>query len=200
MEYPSLYQKLSEYLQPEEALWQALCEEIKVIAYEVDQLIIQREQVPRRLFFIESGGALEYRWDKETAVLFRMWQPGELILSIEQWYDLRRDDRQIVATIDTVLLEINVKDMLKLIDQYPQLNCYLGLLTAEELRYWQNRSFELQVTVSAKRYENSVQKFGKLFLNLTDKIKASYIGVSEKWLRKLKIGTNSSKKGTNSEE
>lgn len=186
MEHPLLYQKLGQYRQPDQALWQALSDRTKSMKYEPDQLLLDRGDAPRRIYFVKSGGALGFRWHRDERKLFRIWQQNDLILHIEQGLALRKNNIQIVAADYTTTLELDSKEVQALREQYPEMNYYFDQFTAEEIRYWQDRSFWHQNSDTKQRYYDTVEQYGELYSQLTDKTKATYIGASDRWIRNLK--------------
>lgn len=187
MKHALLHQKLSSYRQVEPALWQSLSDTVRSIKYETNEILLDIDQIPRRIYFVQSGGLLGYRWHQDKWTLFRIWQPNDLILHIEQAYVLRRSDIRILSTKCTTTLELDSQEIQKLREENLEMNYYFDQLTAEEIRYWQNQYFMRQTVPDAQqRYSQAVEQYGKLFINLTDKDKASYIGVSERWILGLK--------------
>lgn len=186
MKHKFLYQKLATYRSVDPDLWQSLSDTVRSIKYEANEVLLDIDHMPRRIYYIKSGGVLGYRWNKDDPTLFRIWKPGELILHIEQDLAMQRNDMQIMAAQDTVTLELEGKEVEILREKYPQMNFYFDQFTAGEIRYWQDRSFWFQISDTKQRYYETVDLYGELFTNLTDKIKGSYIGATDRWIRNLK--------------
>lgn len=187
MKHALLYQKLVAYRPVDPDLWESLSDTLRTIKYEANEVLLDFDQMPRRIYYIKSGGVLGYRWNKGNPILFRIWRPGDLILHIEQAFALRRNDIRIVATHCTTTLEIDSKEIQILREENQNMNYYFDQLTAEEIRYWQDECFWRQsITEAQQRYAHAIEQYGKIFINLTDRDKASYIGISERWIKNLK--------------
>lgn len=155
-------------------------------SYESNQVLLDWGELPRRVYFIKSGGALAYRKHLEDNILVRIWQEGDLILHIEQGWALRRNNMRIITAADTTTLELDSREVQQLREDFPQMRYYFDQFTAEEIRYWQDRSFQFQISDFKQLHYDSLNQHGELYEKLTLKNKASYIGSSERWIRDLK--------------
>lgn len=186
MKHALLYQKLAAYRPVDPDLWESLSDTLRTIKYEANEVLLDFDQMPRRIYYIKSGGVLGYRWNKGNPILFRIWRPGDLILHLEQDLALKRNDMQIMAAQDTITLELEGKEVEVLRRKYPQMNFYFDQFTAGEIRYWQDHSLWFQTTKTKERYYDTIDCYGKLFTDLNNKDQGSYLGASERYISDLK--------------
>lgn len=185
MKHLQLYQKLSQYRQLETNFWDDLSERVKTIKYETKEILLDINEIPKRIHFIKSGGMLGYREHEDRQVLVRIWKPNDMILHIDQAIDIRRSNLQIVAATDSITLELVHKEIEDLKIKYPDMRLYLNQLLVEELRFWQDISFWRQTKIHKEKHYECIDSYGGLYNSLSNKDKGSYIGASERYVLNL---------------
>lgn len=116
--YPILYQLLLQHRRPSDALWDALSEAVRQLAYMNRDIWVDLDEVPTSICLIKSGAALGYRYFGGTRKLTRVWTEGALILLAENRLIGEGSDLQVTFPVPTTVLELKNESLVRLRRDY----------------------------------------------------------------------------------
>lgn len=87
---------------------------------------------------------------------------------------------------DSHILQFSLDAISQLRKSYDDAILYLDYFFGLEIRAFDRHTDWLKSSVGEKRYQDSIEKYGALYTNLIDDEKATFIGVSERWISDLK--------------
>lgn len=150
------------------------------------ELLLKAGHVCRHIYFIQSG-LLRCFYDKgNTEVCTWFMKEGDLIVSIESFYKQTTSYESIQALEDCLLYYIEHKELYYLFNTYPEFNFIARELTQHYYILWAQQLFGLRMQTPAQRYQWLLKNHSELILRVPSKYLASYLGIGEVTLSRLK--------------
>ncbi|MEP7374572.1 MAG: Crp/Fnr family transcriptional regulator [Chitinophagaceae bacterium] len=148
--------------------------------------LLKAGHICRHIHFIESG-LLRCYYDKGTTeVCSWFMKEGDIIVSIESFYRQVPSYESIQALEDCRLFYIEYNDLDFIYKNYAEFN-YIGReLTLNYFILWAQQLYGLRMQNSYERYHWLITNFPELVLRVPAKHIASYLGITEVTLSKIK--------------
>ena len=159
----------------------------KIKNYGKNEIIIKKGQVCDKIFFVHSGLLRTYYDHSKTLEITRLIAcENQFCTNISSFSNLSENNENIQSLEKSVVLFINHKDFFELISQSFNLSKIYYNITSEFNHYYTKR-FEFLHTLSNIDKLIVFQKLEpKIYRRITNKILASFIGVSPENCSRLK--------------
>lgn len=149
-------------------------------------LLLKAGHICRNVYFIEKG-LLRCYYDKEHhEVSSWFMKEGDFIISIESFYQQKESYESIQALEDSVLYSIGYNDLQSGYRKFPEFNFIGRILTEKYHELWAQQLYALRMQTAHERYQWLLKSHAELILRVPGKYIASYLGIEETTLSKIK--------------
>ena len=148
--------------------------------------LLRAGHISRYLSFVKSGllRCFYFRDDNEICSWFV--QEGEISLSSESFFRQRESYESIQALEDSTLYCIEYKDLEYVYSQFPEFNKVMRLLLESYFIREVQQLYGLRRRQAAERYQWLLQHYRHFVLRVPAKYLASWLGISEVMLSRIK--------------
>ena len=138
------------------------------------------------IYFIEQG-LLRCFYEKEKKQICSWFmKEGDMIASIESFYDQQPSYESIQALENCRLYYISYDELQYLYKHFPEFNTTGRLLTEHYYLLWAQQLYSLRMHRAAERYEWLVANFPDLFQRVSARQLSTWIGITEVTLSNLR--------------
>lgn len=148
--------------------------------------LLKAGHVCQHICFIEQGLLRCYYPKGDTDVHTWFMKEGDLIVSIKSFYKQQPSEEYIQVLEDCSLYYITYDELQYCYKHFPEF-CYIGLkLTERYYILWDEQQYGLRMRNATERFEWLMQEHPELVLRVPGKYLASYLGMNEVTLSRLK--------------
>lgn len=189
MENEELFKLLSgKYpLRPE--LKERLNEMIKREYYAKSQVILKPGQTSNRAWFIEKGAAMGVIYREDKKVPFWFWNEGQLMISLNSFFNQVPSETYIELLEPSVLLSISFDNVSEIIRHFPESNDYIRRVMHEYQKMSEKRILEFAAYSPEEHYLHLMKDCPALFRKASVESIAAYLGISRKTLNRIRNRT-----------
>jgi CRP-like cAMP-binding protein len=150
---------------------------------------LKERQVSNRVYFITKGMVRGYYFD-ETGTERTAWIMIELdaMISVDSFFSQEPGEEYIETLEPTIVGSISYDELQELYKEFPEFNWHGRILTQEYYVRADKRAKELRSNDATKRYQLFVQNYPEIANRAKARYIASYIGVEDETLYKIKNG------------
>lgn len=187
--YPAM-EMLLQFLDRVHPMSDALTEFLKVTVRvkEVSKkdMVLKAGHVCRHIYFIEKGLLRCFYQKGNSEISSWFMKEGDLVVSIESFYCQQESYESIQALEDCTLHYIDYDELHHIYRTFPEFN-YIGReLTQHYHILWTQQLYGLRMQTSQERYDWLLEHHSELILRVHAKYLASYLGITEVTLSKIK--------------
>ncbi|HEY4064019.1 MAG TPA: Crp/Fnr family transcriptional regulator [Puia sp.] len=143
-------------------------------------------EVCTRIYFVEKGLFRSYCTCAERDISSGFMQEGDLCISVESFFTQQESTESIQALESSVVYFITYEELQELYRLFPSFNV-TGRLLTEKCYQWANRQlFTMRVYKAEDRYQWLVENSPELLLRVPLKYLASYLGITDVMLSKIR--------------
>lgn len=159
---------------------------IKELKLEKKRFLLRAGQISRRVCFIQKG-LLRCFYAKD-GVDISSWfmKEGDVIFSVESFLNQQPSYENIQALEETSILFIDYTELQHIYRNFSEFNFIGRVLTERYYVLSEQRAYSLRMQRSPERYEYLLQNQPELILRVPAKHLASYLGITEVTLSKIK--------------
>lgn len=150
------------------------------------EYLLHEGQVCRRVHFIQKGllRCFYHRYEQEVCSWFM--KEGDVIISVESFYQQKSSYESIQALEECELYFLDYRDLEWAYRTYHEFN-YIGrVLTQKYYCLSEQRLYSMRMQRSQERYDYLLQHHADLALRVPAKYIASYLGITEVTLSRIK--------------
>jgi len=148
--------------------------------------LLKAGQVNKEISFIESGLLHAFYLKEETEVSSWFLKEGDVIVSVESFYDQKPSYEYIRALENTSIYYIDFSELQFIYDNFMEFN-YIGrVLTIKYLKIWTQQLYSIKMRSAEERYEWILQNHPELLLRVPAKLIASYLDLTAVTLSAVK--------------
>lgn len=148
--------------------------------------LLKSGHVCQHIYFIERGLLRCFYLNHEAEVCSWFMAEGDVITSVESFFNQTRSYESIQALEDCTLHYISFKDLETLYKDFPHFN-YIGrVLTQKYYKLSEQRLYSIRMQRASERYEYLIEHHSELVLRVPAKYLASYLGITEVTMSKIK--------------
>lgn len=149
-------------------------------------ILLKAGHVCRNIYFIESGLLRCYYMQGEHEVCSWFMKEGDVIASVESFFDQKESYEFIQALEDSTLHYISFQKLEYIYRNFPEFN-YVGReLVQKYYKLSEQRLYSLRMQRGLERFEYLKQNYPELIQRVEQKHLASYLGITEQYLSMLK--------------
>jgi CRP/FNR family transcriptional regulator, anaerobic regulatory protein len=182
----SLFTLLNSIHPLSEGLVNHLAQTLKTKTISKKQYLLKAGHVSRQICFIEKGLLRCFYEQGETEVSSWFMKEGDVIVSVESFFKQKPSYESIQALEETMVHYINYDELQFIYKNFLEFNYVARVLTENYYTLSEQRLYSLRMQRSQERYEHLLQHFPQLILRVPSKYIASYLGISEETLSRIK--------------
>ena len=170
-------------------LKEKLSEMIKREYYSKSQIILKPGQIATRAWFIEKGAAMGVIFREEKKVPFWFWNEGELMVSLNSFFNQVPSESYIELLEPSVLLSISFENVSEIMKTYPESHEYIRKIMHEYQRMSEKRILEFAAYSPEEHYLHLMKDCPAIFRKASVESIAAYLGISRKTLNRIRNRT-----------
>lgn len=148
--------------------------------------LLRAGHICRHIYFIEKG-LLRCFYDKgEQEVCSWFMKEGDVIMSVESFYQQKSSYESIQAIEDCRLYYIDYSELQNLYRTFPEFNYVGRVLTEKYYSLSEQRLYSMRMQRSQERYDYLLEHHPELVLRVPAKHLASYLGITEVTMSKVR--------------
>lgn len=148
--------------------------------------LLRAGHVCRNVCFIESGLVRCFYAKGDNEVTSWFMKEGDVIISIESFYQQTESYESIQAIEDSILYYISYEQLNYIYKTFPEFNFIGRVLTEKYYTLWAEQLYALRMQQASERYKWLMDHHPELILRVPAKYIASYLGIDETTLSKIK--------------
>ena len=148
--------------------------------------LLKAGHICRIICFIKQGLMRCFYIKGENEVCSWFMKEGDVIVSIESFFDQKESYESIQALEDCTLYYIEYTELQNIYRQFPEFNFIGRVLTEKYYKLWAQQLYGLRMQAAADRYKWLLQNHPELILRVHAKYLASWLGITEVMLSKIK--------------
>jgi CRP-like cAMP-binding protein len=189
MENEELFKLLAGKYPLRAELKEKLNEMIKREYYAKSQVILKPGQISNRAWFIEKGAAMGVIFREEKKVPFWFWNEGQLMVSLNSFFNQVPSESYIELLEPSVLLSISFDNVSEIIKNFPESNEYIRKVMHEYQKMSEKRILEFAAYSPEEHYLHLMKDCPALFRKASVESIAAYLGISRKTLNRIRNRT-----------
>lgn len=142
-------------------------------------LLLKSGQVCRQICFVSKGVFRCFYWKDDTEVSSWFMKEGDVIISVESFFQQKPSYESIQALEDCELFYITYEELQHIYRHYPEFNFIGRVLTEKYYTLSEQRLYSLRMQRSQERYDYLVRNYPELIQRVPGKFLASYLGITE---------------------
>lgn len=148
--------------------------------------LLKAGHICRTICFIQNGLLRCFYNKGDTEICSWFMKEGDVIVSIESFFHQKESYESIQALEDCTLHYIEYGELQHIYRQFPEFNFTGRLLTEKYYGLWAQQLYGLRMQTAQERYSWLFDNFSDLLLRVPSKYLASYLGITEVTLSKIK--------------
>lgn len=161
-------------------------ETIKTKELEKRSFVLKAGHVSRYVFFIQRGLLRCFYEKNNHEVCSWFMKEGDVMISVESFYLQKPSYESIEALEDCVVQYIEYAELQYIYRHFPEFNFIGRVLTEKYYTLSEQRLFSMRMQRSQDRYQYLLDNHPELILRVPAKYLASYLGIEETTLSKIK--------------
>lgn len=148
--------------------------------------LLKAGHVCRSICFVETGLLRCFYIKGDTEVCSWFMKEGDVIISIESFFQQKESYESIQALEDCTLFYIDYNELQFIYRNFPEFNFIGRVLTEKYYILWAQQLYALRMQQAQERYNWLLGSFPELILRVPAKYIASYLGITEAHLSVIK--------------
>lgn len=184
MPYSPLKQKLQEVREPSTEFWKCFKEKLYQKKFTHNDIWLNEGKVGKKIALLVEGGAMSYVKKENQKLVSKLWRPNDFILSASVFTGTP-SGHTIELRGECHIIQFSIAAISHLRKTFDEALVYTDYFLGMEMRAREQHHLWLKSYTSKKRHADSIKKYGKVYLDLTNSEKGSYLGVTEKRIRDI---------------
>lgn len=148
--------------------------------------LLKAGHISRNICFIGSGLLRCFYIKDDHEVCSWFMKEGDVIVSVESFFAQKESYESIQALEDCILYYISYDELQAIYRNYPEFNFIARVLLEKYYMLSEQRLYSLRMQKSQERYDYLLEHFPELILRVPAKYLASYLGITEVTMSKVK--------------
>ena len=148
--------------------------------------LLKAGQVSRKICFIGKGLLRCFYIKENHEVCSWFMKEGDVIVSVESFFGQKESYESIQALEDCLLYYITYDELQYIYRHFPEFNFIGRVLLEKYYTLSEQRLYSLRMQRSQERYDYLLENHGDLVLRVPAKYLASYLGITEVTMSKIK--------------
>lgn len=150
--------------------------------------LLKEGKVCENVWFIEKGLARCYYTKDGEEISSWFMKEGDVIFSVKSFYNQEPSYENIQVLEDSSLYFISYKELQQIYNTFLEFNFIRGVLTERYYMLSDERTFTIRMQKAHERYAHLVEHHPDLTQRVPAKYVASYLGISEETLSRIRSG------------
>ena len=150
------------------------------------EYLLKAGHVCRNIYFISKGMLRCYYLKDEAEVCSWFMKEGDVVISIESFYNQSPGYEYLQALEETEVYYISHAQLQHIYQAFPEFNITGRILTQRYHQHWAWQLFAIRMQRADERYQWLMDAHPELLLRVPGKHLASYLDIAEVTLSKLK--------------
>ena len=163
-----------------------LLDHLKIKQLSKKQYLLRAGHVSRYIYFIDTGLLKCFYISNNTEVCSWFMKEGDVIISVESFFTQKPSYEAIQAIEDCELYFIEYDELQFIYRHFPEFNFIGRVLTEKYYTLSEQRLYSMRMQRASERYQYLLDHFPELVKRVASKYLASYLGVTEVTLSKIK--------------
>lgn len=165
---------------------EAIMSKLQCLSLPKNSYLLKEGQICREIYFIESGLLKSYYTKNGVNINNWFMQEGDAVLSVYSFYSQKHSYENIQAVEDCSLRYITSQDLYHLYNTFPGFDRFGRLLTEKYYLSAEERLYHLRKSTAKEKYQWFIQRFPGLIQRLKQGEIASFLGMSQETLSRLR--------------
>ncbi|MBB1287055.1 Crp/Fnr family transcriptional regulator [Flavisolibacter sp. BT320] len=148
--------------------------------------LLKAGQVSRKICFIAQGLLRCFYIKDDHEISSWFMKEGDVIVSVESFFSQRESYESIQALEDCLIYYITYEELQYIYRHFPEFNFIGRVLLEKYYTLSEQRLYSLRMQRSQERYEYLMENHSELVLRVPAKHLASYLGITEVTMSKIK--------------
>jgi len=136
--------------------------------------------------FVEKGLLRCFYLKEEKEVCSWFMKEGDVIISVESFFQQQVSNESIQALEDCTLYYITYSELQHTFTYYPEFNFVGRILTEKYYTLSEQRLYSIRMQRASERYEYLISNFPELIQRVPSKYIASYLSITEETLSRIR--------------
>ncbi|MGB8190464.1 MAG: Crp/Fnr family transcriptional regulator [Chitinophagaceae bacterium] len=167
-------------------LQQYLLSNLKAKTLKRKDYVLKKGQISSHIYFVKQGLLRCFYLKNNTEVSSWFMREGDVIISVESFFQQKPSYESIQVLEDCELFYITYEELQHIYRTYPEFNFVGRILTETYYTLSEQRLYSLRMQRSQERYQYLLTHQPELILRVPAKYLASYLGITEVTLSKIK--------------
>lgn len=186
MSIQKLFEVLSAFHPLSPDFKEALGKECRPIFFPKGHHLLQAQTAAHHVFFLLSGFAVGFRYERTQRVVTNFWQPGEIVFSPKSFFDQSPQDDIFQLTVDSELLSLSHTSFVKLAEEFPVAGRLARDITANYYARSEERIVDMHTLDAWERYTKLLDAYAGIEMQVSQELIASYLNITPSSLSRLK--------------
>lgn len=156
------------------------------------EFLLKAGHICKHIYFIESGLLRCFYNKDDTDVSSWFMKEGDVIISVESFFDQKPSYESIQALEDTLVHYISFQELEHIYHHFLEFNFVGRILVQNYYKLSEQRLFSMRLQTAVERYHFLLENFPELVRRVPTGDIASYLGVSRETLSRIKKGKRKS--------
>lgn len=143
------------------------------------QFLLKAGHICRHIHFINAGMLRCFYRKEDLEVSSWFMKDGDVIVSVESFYQQKVSYEWIQALEDCELFYISYEELYAIYNQFPEFNFISRELTQHYYILWTQLLYALRMNTAEEKYSWLLERFPDYVLRIPAKHLASWLGISE---------------------
>ena len=154
------------------------------------QYLLKAGQVCRNITFITKGLLRCYYVKDDREISSWFMKEGDTIISVESFFQQKKGKEYIQALDDCEIRFISSDQLEYIYRNFPEFNFVARVLLQKYYILSEQRLYSLRMQRSLERYDYLLENHSELILRVPSKYLASYLGITEETLSRIRSKKN----------
>jgi len=150
------------------------------------EYLLKAGRICEHIYFIQSGLVRCFYLNETAEVSSWFMKEGDVIISVESFFQQKPSNEYLQALEDSTVHYITYTELQNTYRQFPEFNFIGRILTEKYYTLSEQRLYSIRMKNGAERYQFLMDNFPELILRVPSKYLASYLGITEVWLSKIR--------------
>lgn len=148
--------------------------------------LLKAGHISQSIYFITKGLVRLFYLNGDSEISTWFLKEGDVVISVKSFFLQKVSKESIQALEETEAWYISYKDLLDTINRFPEFLMIAWLLTQKYYILSEQKQEPLRMARAPDRYHYLLENFPDLILRIPAKYLASYLGINETTLSKIK--------------
>lgn len=165
---------------------QYLSDNLKIQSISRKEFLLKAGVVSRHIYFIKQGLVRCYYIEGGQEICSKFLKERDIIVSASSFFMQKESYEYIQAIEDTVVFSLCYDELQYIYKYYIESNIIARVMSTKSYLLSEQRSFFIRMKQAPDRYHTMMQHYPDLVLRIPAKFIASYLGISEETLSRIR--------------